>query len=281
MVLTGSGLKGALRAHAERIVRTVLSNPMDAEWSGLKDRERHLNQVDVPLIRHLFGSAKRGKNKVTRPAGRGALTVENCYATAARLCPEGWEALAQAKSDEATSAGGLSSLYKQLDEQRLLADSGNSRRPYFEQAFHVAVDRWTGGAAEGLLFNALEPFNVSWEPIRLTVDLNRLTDRPADKLRNPDPALALLLLLIRDLASERIPLGFGSNRGYGSIAVREISVHCDDPKYEWLNNAVLPSGDIARLESDRLKVLQDELKVLQDEWRTWIDGTAAALREAR
>jgi hypothetical protein len=60
----------------------------------------------------------------------------------------------------------------------------------------------------------LEPYAATWEPIQLHVDHDRL-----GSLANP--ALALLGLVLRDLGAGRIPLGYGTNRGMGDIAVDE------------------------------------------------------------
>jgi CRISPR/Cas system CSM-associated protein Csm3 (group 7 of RAMP superfamily) len=79
----------------------------------------------------------------------------------------------------------------------------------------VAIDRWTGGAAEGFLYSGLEPGPLTWEPIRLRLDLNLLSEEK--------PALALLYLTLRDLDRGRIALGFGANRGYGSLKVNKLA----------------------------------------------------------
>ena len=49
---------------------------------------------------------------------------------------------------------------------------------------HVAVDRWTGGAAENLLFSVAEPVSASWQPIQMS-----LAAGPPDlELTGPSPA---------------------------------------------------------------------------------------------
>lgn len=82
-----------------------------------------------------------------------------------------------------------------------------------QQAYHVAIDRWTGGAAETMLYSGLEPFGIQWEKLRLTLDLNRI---PEEEML---VAIAFMLIIIRDLSNNRIPLGYGVNRGYGSISI--------------------------------------------------------------
>lgn len=51
--------------------------------------------------------------------------------------------------------------------------------------------------------------------MRLTLDLNRIPDD------EQFPAIALLLLLLRDMKQGRIPLGYGVNRGMGAIAIKD------------------------------------------------------------
>lgn len=79
-----------------------------------------------------------------------------------------------------------------------------SQETLFHQEF-VAIDRWTGGGAGGLKFDALSVYR----PVltgRMTVDVSRI-----------DPwALGLLALTLRDLMEGDIPLGFGAARGYGA-----------------------------------------------------------------
>ncbi|MBR1486770.1 MAG: hypothetical protein IJ597_05905, partial [Synergistaceae bacterium] len=79
---------------------------------------------------------------------------------------------------------------------------------------HVAIDRFTGGASGGALYNA-RPVKKSslWEPINIT--LNNFPEISQDLLYQE---LALLKLLIRDFSEGYISIGFGSNRGLGKIA---------------------------------------------------------------
>ena len=82
---------------------------------------------------------------------------------------------------------------------------------------HVGVDRWTGGAAENLLFSVLEPTLVRWQPIRLTLDVRRSTGTGC-----AEAGLALVLLVLRDLADGWLALGSSTTRGRGGIAVSAV-----------------------------------------------------------
>jgi CRISPR/Cas system CSM-associated protein Csm3 (group 7 of RAMP superfamily) len=171
LLLPGSSVKGVLRSHAERIVRTITA------VGGIPDR--WLDQVNDPRlgpVTALFGTA--GDHRVreegtTLPGRRGALSVRDCLGTAA---------------------------------ERVVT--------------HVAVDRWTGGAAENLLFSVQEPVSADWQPIRISLDAER-AGSPSDE--DGGQALALLLLVLRDLADGWLALGFGGTRGRGSIRVSRVA----------------------------------------------------------
>jgi len=189
LTLPGSAIKGALRQQAERIIRTVLELEVKAG--------QHFDQVDVPLVKELFGSA-RGKDETvagnTKSGGgaRALLSVDSCYSQFALLDTE-WRERGVKNN----------------------AWSGQDNKLY--KADHVAIDRWTGGASDGALFNTVEPDkSIEWEPIRLRYDLKRGKDNHA--------ALALLWLVLRDLGQGRIPLGFGVNRGYGDLSVERVEL---------------------------------------------------------
>jgi CRISPR/Cas system CSM-associated protein Csm3 (group 7 of RAMP superfamily) len=94
-------------------------------------------------------------------------------------------------------------------------------RPW-SQAYHVAIDRWLGSAAENMLYTVLEPHQTEWEPLTLEVNLQRL---PSDLQL---PAVALLLLVIRDLANDRLPLGFATHRGMGTVEVTNVEIQGND-----------------------------------------------------
>ena len=126
-------------------------------------------------------------------------------------------------------------------------------------AFHVAVDRWTGGAAESLLYTVLEPHGVAWEPIRVTLDLMRL---PSEKRL---PSLILLLLVVRDMAQGRVPLGFAVNRGMGAVAVDRVLFSGRDLEgdLQSLIRLELPNGDLAGLSANARTRFQEA-------WNDWL-----------
>lgn len=87
------------------------------------------------------------------------------------------------------------------------SDAAEAGKP-FDQHF-VAIDRFTGGGAEHLKFQARAVLRPTLSG-RLGLDLEALS-----RVGVGPWALALLALVLRDLAEGDVPLGFGSARGYG------------------------------------------------------------------
>jgi CRISPR/Cas system CSM-associated protein Csm3 (group 7 of RAMP superfamily) len=254
-VLPGSGLKGALRAQAERILRTVLG--ADAPASDSK-RTSFLEQLGDPrlgLVQELFGAAgERARDGDSPKPGPGAsvLLVDDVLLRKP-LSRGGWETIENATEPRTATAN--------------IGDIA------FESACHVAVDRWTGGAAEHLLFATLELHPCGsgspWEPMRLTLLPNRL--------RGPGPgaALALLLLTLRDLARGLISIGFAGNRGMGVIRVEAIRYRGsgDLPQMlEPLTGEHEDTGEWANLPAGFI----DELR---EAWRKYISENRSKFRE--
>jgi CRISPR/Cas system CSM-associated protein Csm3 (group 7 of RAMP superfamily) len=259
LALPGSGLKGALRARAERIVRTVRGYDPAGDWA--KDaRQRHREQVEEHGVSQLFGQARPQRAEGFK--GRSAIAVDTCY-SADLLRASAWKAIAAARADtEDRTRNGLSPLYKEINNAGWLNPQRGGPPRRFEQGFHVAIDRWLGSAAEHFLFSALEPWDLKWAPIRLQVDVSRL-----EQFQCVDQALALLLLVLRDLAAGRLPIGYGANRGFASIEVLQISFLPQGADLAWLKDVVLPRGDISQLPPagrDRL----------QSAWTSWIEQGA-------
>ncbi|MFC4908496.1 RAMP superfamily CRISPR-associated protein [Actinomadura gamaensis] len=249
LTLSGSSIKGALRTHAEFIERTArgLDAPHPPMQDGARDvvaarhhAEAFLDQLDgLDAVRMLFGAARREPDgdASAHPRGRGAVTVHECVSETT-VPADVWDLVVNgAPNGNGDADGGGNS-------------GGDGARPALppavrdalaarglDQADHVAIDRWTGGAAEHLLFSVLEPHGVRWEPIRLTVDLTRLGD-------DRDVALALLLLVLRDLEQRRVPLGGMVNRGFGDVTITGI---------EFSGNGWTPGTALAdALRNDRL-----------------------------
>ncbi|WP_017306836.1 RAMP superfamily CRISPR-associated protein [Spirulina subsalsa] len=262
-VIPGSSIKGVLRSHAERIVRTVCN---------LSTRERFLKQVQLNLVDEVFGAAENS-NGSQHQGKMGALSVDDCYAKIS-MTAKNWSAVENAaKSDKDE----FSSFKKVLKTAILSPNSTENPFQTLQPAMHVAVDRWTGGAADGMLYSVLEPIAVDWGQIGINLDLARLQTYENCKNQNKkegedremcvQPAIALLLLVLRDFANRKLPIGYGTNRGMGTVEVTEMSFNCS------------PIEGLAGIDQVRaiapdlpnLGLSHDLLNLLNSAWKKWIE----------
>jgi hypothetical protein len=99
----------------------------------------------------------------------------------------------------------------------------NKKPQWLDQEF-VAIDRFTGGAAEGRKFNARAALNPNLIG-KLTIDLDRIADLPAC-----NTARGLIALLLRDLLEGDLVFGSKSSIGYGQCIA---TVNVEDPLWTW------------------------------------------------
>lgn len=229
-VLTGAGLKGVFRAHAARILRTLLreaakpcGGPNDPNPDG-----------EIPILLDLFGSTERvGRLGVSDVYQR--LTFENDGSQG--IPAEDWWA------------------------------EGTLTESVTDCSTHVAIDRFTGGAAEKRLFTMRTPqTRFEWDPIVIEVDFNPMLVFPYDsqplqieEMRRAE--LALLLLVLRDFEAGMVPIGFGSRRGLGSIQVTHLKVRGLFDGKTW-------NYDVSSV-SELLNKIQD-LEDIQEAWTAGI-----------
>jgi CRISPR/Cas system CSM-associated protein Csm3 (group 7 of RAMP superfamily) len=210
-VVPGSSIKGALRAQAERIIRTLTGKraPVTAE----KPREFLAQLAQFEFIDAVFGAPGKQQGDLSTEddaatwlPGLGALLADDCYSIPT-MSTTAWQKVVNASDD--------TTLKTALQTARL-NEAGNAPQR-IQHGYHVAIDRWTGGVAGDSFFNTLELHAITWETIRIELDYTRLQEE------DHFPATALFLLVLRELAEGRIPLGFGANRGMGALAVQDIT----------------------------------------------------------
>lgn len=294
-LIPGSSLKGALRSQAERITATVLGAIADEDLSERSRFQEHLARckqtarVDYDLVQALFGapgeptmaSARGQKKKMgTGPLpGLGAVAVDDCLARQ-EIGAAQWRAILDADAGSDTKS-----------QARLMGTLVGAGLDGFYPATHVAIDRWTGGAAEGFLYSVLEPHGLNWDDIVISVDLTRLADPanaaapPGDKAADDGgeaqrrmhrgAAIALLLLALRDLALQRIPIGFGGNRGLAAVKVNTIHIRAVDPPQDGedpLGAKVIRELDGLALRADDFgeAATLERLKPLEAVWRRFL-----------
>lgn len=100
---------------------------------------------------------------------------------------------------------------------------------------HNAIDRWTGGVVEGLLFNEVTYPHATWNDIVIEVDTARLlqnvkTDSGIGGLSLDEclpfarASWCLLCIALAELSAGTLPLGGRTTRGHGQIEVTSLSV---------------------------------------------------------
>ena len=197
-VIPGSSLKGVIRSQCAKIVRTM----MDDDITPVKT-DKDNPDSGLPLIEDMFGSTQKS----------GRVFVSDVY--------QKQEILADSWYTE--------------DSKEIKESEKNS---YTHKEVRVAIDRFTGGAAEGALYSLRSPREAEWNPINLTIDFSRgkWEDRPDNAPKDLDPKLmvlkeenvyaelALVLLALRDIADGLLPVGFGTRRGMGQIKADTFSM---------------------------------------------------------
>lgn len=183
-VLPGTSVKGTVRSTAERVVRTLLPGVPEPDTDAVASMDA-LAQA-VPVLEFLFGSRRRA----------GALGITDTIAHQPAVGQDDW--------------------------QRYTSGQDTTPPTGFAQRTHVAIDRWTGGAADGLLYTVLEPAAWSWSPIELELDTTRLRTPAGSAVR---AGVLLLGVVLAELVEGGFGFGHATGRGLGDIEVQGIAVH--------------------------------------------------------
>ena len=228
LCLPGSSVKGAFRTQAERILRTFSEVSAKGEFH---EQIRLLNKKNKPtksteLIGEIFGAKKEKDDKSN--LGLGALSIDDCFAKKEFLMKaEDWQNVETGKVTKTVPAGSGKtkeedvSYFEQELWKALKKVEGNSDlvspTKNFHISHHTAIDRFTGAASDGALFSVLKPSpTLKWDNLNLSIDLSRFSTKETKHC-----ALMLMLLVLRDFAENRLPLGFATNRGMGEV--KEVS----------------------------------------------------------
>lgn len=221
LLLPGSSIKGVLRSHAERIIRTLVCRP--ASSSEFVDQMR--DSAGLPTIGEIFGTAGDLPNNDT--GRRGLLRVHDVTSRIA-VRKADWNrvraAANTASAEQEAQAQARRALTQAVDR---LNSATESQGLWFDIAARNAIDRWTGGSADGLLYTTVEPHALApdaWKPIVLELDIGTARRRNTASV---DAMITLVLFLLRDLAEGWIPIGFGTTRGLGALRADATEVRFD------------------------------------------------------
>lgn len=213
--IPGSSIKGVFRERAEKILRTL------GGWAcPVVDKEESCNNA----IKNRIAQKQLEKGQITWE-DRKTIIEENS-------CP-------------VCQLFGNSYMAGRLRFNDAFFETGQQKK----QQDHVAIDRFTGGAAGGKLFNE-EPVVSGKTEFHMTLD-------------NPtDFDKALLLFIFRDLMTGFPPLrfGYGKMKGFGRLTPTELALdgcrtHVDEI-------------DLTRLFGDQQPVMQNWWQKAQKEAST-------------
>lgn len=191
-ILTGAGLRGVLRSHAERLARTLAIY----NTSGKDDFLRRCPACNP-------NARDNDKNR--------HLPLESCDS----LIKKNQESQHPQQRQETADSTDLLCLACRLFgsprlgsrlivEDALYKVTSEQSKPVFKMMDFLAIDRFTGGGVEGEKFDAL----ALWQPafaLRM-------------HLENPKSwELGWLWLVLRDLAEGWLTVGFGGAKGFGRV----------------------------------------------------------------
>ena len=134
----------------------------------------------------------------------------------------------------------------------------------------VAIDRWTGGAAEKLKFNV-----VSFEKCRLAGWLRFVLDDSDDGLA----VAGLLTLALRDLCEGDVAFGYGAGKGFGECRATITSIHTLGLKPDSGRIATLLSEcQLATDEDVAIKLDAETVQTNLEIWDPFLDELLKKLR---
>ncbi|MGC2238416.1 MAG: RAMP superfamily CRISPR-associated protein [Pyrinomonadaceae bacterium] len=281
LVLPGSSIKGSIRSQAERIMRTLLDCEDKGERFRTKDNPNFHDQINkIPLVDEIFGAKadsgedKNGIEKRIKKGRLGALSIDDCFAEKP-FDKEIWNEITTAKTTvtniennkETEVSFGQQPLWQALKKIKHKPKDKTGAEidkeiASFAVEHHNAIDRFTGGAADGALYSVLAPTKISWDKMQISLDFSRIQneDRQIEKAEW-HKCLMLLLLVLRDLAENRLPLGFATNRGMGEIEVESIELKGKNLKEIGLDGDVL-----IKMENGKFTASDDLKKLGGKEW---------------
>ncbi len=182
--IPGSSVKGVFRSRAEKILRTLGRDICD-----ILDKERGCAAVIKQKIDEKTEACRKKDCEFGDKDAFEIVRQESC--PVCRLFGNG-----------------------QWASRILFSDAFFEKKPKKKTRDNVAIDRFTGGAAEGRLFNAA--------PVVQGKTSFRILIRKPDNFDK-----ALLLFLLRDLRQGFPPLrfGYGKTRGYGLLNLTSVEIN--------------------------------------------------------
>jgi CRISPR/Cas system CSM-associated protein Csm3 (group 7 of RAMP superfamily) len=189
-IMAGSGLRGVLRSHAERIARTIAS--FNA-YKQDKDNAGKLFLASCPACNPLEESSERPLTRCDK-----LITDDK-----AKDNP----------NDEHLCLGCLLFGSTVRGSRLKVMDAKLEGEPRWKPLDFLAIDRFTGGGLEGAKFDAM----ALWKP---TFNVQLFLEEPEDW------ELGWLALVLRDMIDQRLTFGFGAAKGFGNAKAQKIKIQC-------------------------------------------------------
>ncbi len=207
-VLSGSSLKGAVRARAEKILNTISIN---------QDEMHKLKELLFGYIQHEFIIEKDNNgNEIVKP-------------------------------DKINGSIYKETKIKSLKGKLQVSENTFKEKTYTEELQHrIKIDRFTGGTIDGALFDSMPLFNTAKEESSITFDMSidwkeklkytlfdenkNKIDRELNLLKYNEAAAGLLLLVLKDLWTGDLPIGGEKNVGRGRLRGVAATITWDDKK---------------------------------------------------
>lgn len=232
-VLSGAGLRGVLRSHAERIARTLATHHAWKKSTDFNARRKAFLQT-CPACDPL--QSKEGE------------ALASCDTLLAKDPESGKTVLSTTDlTEDKHLCLGCWLFGSTRRGSRLAVDDAalaEGQEPNWKVQDFLAIDRFTGGALETAKFDAVDLIRP-----RFTVRLH---------LENPEAwELGWLTLVLRDLRDELVTFGFGAAKGYGLAKAEKFNVQM----------GFIDAGDLPlwQREGDEAQALQSRKKAFAED----------------
>lgn len=189
-IMAGSGLRGVLRSHAERIARTITSFNAYNQDKGNAGR---LFLEKCPACNPLENDSKK-------PLTRCDELITDDHAK-------------ENPKDEHLCLGCLLFGSTVLGSRLKVMDAKLLGEPRWKPLDFLAIDRFTGGGLEGAKFDAM----ALWSP---TFEVRLYLEEPENW------ELGWLALLLRDMRDKHLTFGFGAAKGFGNAQAQQLEIQC-------------------------------------------------------
>ena len=200
-VLAGSGLRGVLRSHAERIARTLVTH--QAMIIKEDDRETQRKAQEAYFWEHCPACDPLARRPAAKP--KTGVALECCDSLLRYQLKQ--DENREVRPDQLCLACQLFGSTR--NGSRLIVEDApytGDGLPKYKMLDFLAIDRFTGGGAEHFKFDAL----ALWKPsFRLHIFLDNYEEWE----------MGWLALVLRDLADGWLRVGFGAAKGFGKVTV--------------------------------------------------------------